>query len=106
MHNLQWILLQYFYFLMQIIPILDNIVFPFIASFATLVIVHPLDTYRIHLNMSYHKNKADAQFSKFRHRMSQIGTVKNFYQGFWLANVISLVNFNFYKHLYDVFGKI
>lgn len=38
--------------------------------------------------------------------MSQVGSIKNLYQGFWLANVISLINFNLYKHLYDAVGKV
>ena len=75
-------------------------------SITTLGVIHPLDTYRVHLNMSYHKDKADALFTKFRHRREQVGGIRSLYQGFILANIIALINFNFYKHLYDAVGKV
>lgn len=32
--------------------------------------------------------------------------MRSLYQGFILANVIALINFNFYKHMYDAVGKV
>lgn len=54
--------------------------------------------------MTRHRNKGEAAFSKFRHRAKQISSVRNFYNGFFLANAISVINFNFYKNLYNAFS--
>lgn len=75
------------------------------ASFVTLAFIHPLDTYRIHLTMRYHKDKFDSPFNKLRDRFSQIG-FKGLYKGSILSNIISLIHFNLYKRLYDTTDKI
>lgn len=56
--------------------------------------------------MLYHKSSKDAHFTKLRHRLSQLDSVKQIYQGYWLNNIISIINFNFYKHLYEDIKKI
>ena len=72
----------------------------------SLVVVYPLDTYRIHLAMSYHKTKDQALFTKFRDRVGQLSSVKKMYQGFWAANLISVINFNFYRHVGAALGQL
>jgi hypothetical protein len=84
---------------------LDNVFFPLFASVTSLAIIYPVDTYRIHLAMSYHREQKDALFKKFRYRVSQVGKLRNMYNGFWLANIISVINFNFYRHLYTLWSK-
>ena len=56
--------------------------------------------------MSYHKKKSDAIFLKFRERIGQVGSLKNMYKGFWAGNLISLINFNFYRHVGALLGQI
>lgn len=85
---------------------------PLTASFASLLIIHPLDTYRVRLNMSYHKNASDAYFNKFRHFYSYttgqefdkrgLGVI---YRGFFLANLIAILNFNLYFQLSKVLNN-
>lgn len=66
-----------------------------------LSIIHPIDTYRIHKSMQFHKMKSEAIFTEFWERVGQIG-VKNMYRGFFLANLIGVVNFNFYSNLHEL----
>lgn len=56
--------------------------------------------------MLYHREKKDALFQKFRQRFGQMSSVKELYEGFWLANVISLITFNFYRQAGAALGKI
>ena len=76
------------------------------ASTASLAVVYPIDTYRVHSAMSYHKNKSEALFRKFRERVSQVGSIKNMYQGFWAGSLISLINFNLFRHVGVMLGQI
>jgi hypothetical protein len=81
--------------------IADNVLFPLLASLTSLSLLPPLDTYRVHKAMSYHRLSDDAIFPNLRSRRQQIG-VKGLYRGFLLANLISVINFNFYKQAMNV----
>ena len=85
---------------------MESILLPLAASFIPLSILHPLDTYRVRLNMSFHKNNSDAYFNKFRHFYSYTTGQELdkrglfvIYRGFLLANLIAVLNFNLYFQL-------
>ena len=60
----------------KLADIYTNFFFPLAASTASLAFIYPLDTYRVQTAMSYHKNKSDALFLKFRERIGQVGSFK------------------------------
>jgi hypothetical protein len=85
----------------KLLPFFNKIIFPLYPTVLALSIIHPIDTYRIHKSMQFHKIKSEAIFTEFWERVGQIG-VKNMYRGFFLANLIGVVNFNFYSNLHEL----